>query len=239
MTYTWINPATGGLWSDPTQWADINADGTGDVADGANNTANFGTLDITATNTITMDADHTLGNLIFGDITPSNNWVVTAGISPVTGVASVLTLSTTVPNTTPTITVNNQTVTLNPVIAGTQGFNKNGRGILNLSTGVDTFTGNINLNGGTLIFATATAAIPAAVQINVGPGTTLTYNNGSNGTRNVTMATQANVVNSIGSNGNAATLNGNGFTNAATGGTAATINYLVTGNGNVTWGFAG
>ncbi len=52
LTYTWINPATGGAWSDPTQWADINADGTGDVADGANNTANFGTLDLTANNTI-------------------------------------------------------------------------------------------------------------------------------------------------------------------------------------------
>ena len=51
LTYTWINPATGGVWSDPSQWADINADGTGDVADGANNTANFGTLDLTANNT--------------------------------------------------------------------------------------------------------------------------------------------------------------------------------------------
>ena len=170
LSYTWINPATGGLWSDPTQWADINADGTGDVADGANNTANFGTLDITATNTITMDADHTLGNLIFGDITPSNNWVVAAGPSPVTGVASVLTLLTTLPGTTPSITVNNQTATLNTVIAGTQGFTKNGAGTLLLSTGVSTITGTINVNAGTFGFdRNGTVTMPATTRVNLSP----------------------------------------------------------------------
>ncbi len=64
-----------------------------------------------------MDSDHTLGNLIFGDTTPSNNWIVN---NP-----GILTLATVAPNTTPAITVNNQTATLNTIIAGTQGFNKN------------------------------------------------------------------------------------------------------------------
>ena len=234
LTYTWINPATGGVWSDPSQWADINADGSGDVADGANNTANFGTLDITATNTINMDNDHTLGNLIFGDTTPSNNWIVNAGTSPVTGLPSVLTLSTTLPGTVPTVTVNNQTATLNTVIAGTQGFNKNGNGSLVLSTAISTITGNINVNAGTLSVISGTVAIPAGVQINLNGGTTLNF--GDNG-KNPTMANQVTVVNSVGSNGTPATLSGAGFTNATTGGTANIISIVINGNGSLNWNF--
>ena len=144
LTYTWINPVTGGTWSDPSQWSDITADGQGDLADGAGNTANFGTLDLTANNTLTLDSDRTIGNLIFGDTNPTNDWTI--------GGTTNLILSTTAPNTTPTITVNNRTVTINPIIAGTQGYNKNGAGTLVIGTGVGTITGNINVIAGTLVF---------------------------------------------------------------------------------------
>src|SRR5262249_32464429 len=105
-TYTWINAATGGAWSTTTNWADINADTVGDIADGADNTANFATLDLTAANTVTFDVDRTLGFMTFADTTPNFNWIVAAGTT-----SNVLTLQTTIANTTPTITVNNQSMT--------------------------------------------------------------------------------------------------------------------------------
>ena len=224
LTYTWINPAAGGVWSDPTQWADINHDGTGDVADGADNTANFGTLDLTANNTITMDADHTLGNLIFGDTTPTNNWIVNG--------TNTLTLATTLPGTTPTITVNNQTATFNPILAGTQGFIKNGNGTLLLSTAVETISGTITVNAGTFGFdRNGTVTMPATTQVILNPGTTLTLNPGTSLTG--VIGGVAFVVNAVGSSGTTVTLNGQGYNV----GSANDINYLVTGNGSVNWSF--
>ena len=226
LTYTWINPATGGIWSDPSQWSDITADGLGDVADGAGNTADFSTLNLTANNTVTMDADHTLGFLIFGDTTPSNNWIVN---NP-----GILTLATVAPNTTPAITVNNQTATLNTIIAGTQGFNKAGNGTLLLSTGSSTITGPINVLAGTFGFdRNGTVLIPANTRINLNAGTTFTFNAGTN-FANTNMANLVFVVNSNATAGNAVTLNGAGYQ----GSSVNDINYLVTGNGNLNWGFS-
>src|SRR3982751_3409967 len=68
---TWINPVTGGAWGTDTNWLN------GIIADGADATANFNTLDLTANNTVTFDAPHTLGFLNFAATTPNFNWILT------------------------------------------------------------------------------------------------------------------------------------------------------------------
>src|SRR5688572_18049471 len=68
---TW-NSNTDGNWSDSTKWLN------GIVADGAGFTANF-VFNITATRTVTLDANRTIGNLTFTDATTSSNdWVLSS-----------------------------------------------------------------------------------------------------------------------------------------------------------------
>ena len=94
-TGTWTNTA-GGTWSnaDTGNWAG------GIVADGSGNTANFNTLDITATTTVSLGEPRTIGNLIFDDTdnTTVARWILDNGGSA----SNILTLS----GAAPTITVN-------------------------------------------------------------------------------------------------------------------------------------
>jgi fibronectin-binding autotransporter adhesin len=154
---TWVNPA-GGSWPLNTNWAG-NA-----IGDGVDFTANFGTLDLATDATVTLDGARTIGNLIFGDLTPSQNWFLNAG----TGGA--LTLDVTAG--TPTITVNNQTATIGAVLAGNDGLTKSGAGTLRLA-GANTYTGNTVTNGGTLDIA-AGGSITNATVVSTTNGGTLT-----------------------------------------------------------------
>ena len=111
----WTNPLSG-LWSAPANWAG------GTVANGAGNTADFSTLDIAGDVTVTLDTPRTIGTLLFGDTTPTNNWSISG--------ANTLTLT----GGTPTITVNNQSATINSAINfAASGLTKNGAGTLNLT----------------------------------------------------------------------------------------------------------
>src|SRR5277367_2711994 len=92
---TWINP-NGGSWSNPANWQG------GTIANGADNTADFSTLSLSADATVTLDGAQTVGNLIFGDQAGAHNWFLN------TGTSGPLTLSVSV-NPSPVITVNNQT----------------------------------------------------------------------------------------------------------------------------------
>jgi hypothetical protein len=90
---TWTQTTSGGLWSVTGNWLG------GTVADGTGNTADFSTIDITANNTVHLDAAHTLSILKFGntDISPAASWLLdNNGVG-----GNILTLG-----TTPTITVN-------------------------------------------------------------------------------------------------------------------------------------
>ena len=80
--------------------------------------ADFSTLNITADDTVHLDSARTIGGLKFGDTTPSNNWILDNNGNA----ANVLTLA--VSSGSPTITVNNDTATMNLALAGTQGFTK-------------------------------------------------------------------------------------------------------------------
>src|ERR1035437_9115112 len=69
-----VSRAASSVWSATTNWSG------GIVADGSGNTADF-TMDNTNVDTVTMDASHSLGTLLFGNnagTTTNNNWILNA-----------------------------------------------------------------------------------------------------------------------------------------------------------------
>ncbi len=129
----WTN-LTGGSWATAGNWQG------GTIANGSATAADFGTLNITTSPTVTLDGPRTVGGLIFGDTSPSNNWTLNTGTGgPLTLVSSV---------GTPTIVVNNQTATVSAIIAGTQGIAKSGAGTFVQSANYN-FTGGLTVNAGT------------------------------------------------------------------------------------------
>ncbi len=130
----WVN-ANGGSWPTGGNWSNSTA------VTGASSVADFSVLDLTANAAVTLDGARTVGTLVFGDTSARHNWTLS------TGSAGPLTLNTTTGN--PVVTVNNQTATLNLVVAGTKGLIKNGAGTLALG-GINTFTGGLTVNAGTV-----------------------------------------------------------------------------------------
>jgi autotransporter-associated beta strand protein len=154
-------------WSQSGTWTHlVNGDGSGSwstaanwnnsvIADGADNTADFSTLDLTNLSTVTLDGARTIGNLVFGDVTPDTNWVLN------TGSGDPLTLSAS--SGSPTITVNNEASTIGAALAGTGGFTKAGAGTLMLNnTGNLGLVGNIMVNNGVLGAAANSGTLGAA-----------------------------------------------------------------------------
>jgi autotransporter-associated beta strand protein len=137
---TWIVDADG-LWSDTNNWSG------GVPADGAINTADFSTLDITADRTVTLDTSRTINTLRFGDLSGDQNWTLNSSGG------SALTLS-----GVPSIVVNQNTATLSIPLAGTNGFTKSGPGTLVLDAG-NSLSGTLNLDSG------STSANDGAVRI--------------------------------------------------------------------------
>ena len=110
--YVW-NLATGGSWATAGNWTPAGP------ANGIDGTADFSQQALAANATVTLDGSRTIGYMIFGDTAASHNWVLNAG----TG--GTLTLQVTASSgSTPTITVNNQTATINAVLAGNQGLSR-------------------------------------------------------------------------------------------------------------------
>lgn len=169
---TWNNPASDS-WSNTVSWA------SGIVANGAGNTADFNTLDLTSQATVTLDSARTLGTLIFGDLdtnTPAG-WIVSNGGT----VANTLNVTNVTVN--PIFTVNTATIfnstndaIISGVVAGS-GFVKKGAGTLTLQStnamgslridegligvGSTAALGNINkkvtYNGGGIVISTSAA----------------------------------------------------------------------------------
>jgi autotransporter-associated beta strand protein len=146
--YVW-NTAGGGSWATGS-WVPAGPAG------GAHNTADFSQQDLAADATVTLDGARAIGNLIFGD----THTATAGGWTLSTGSGGPLTLSTRVG--TPTLTVNalgtDRVATIGAVLAGRQGFTKDGAGTLTLS-GTNDYTGTTNVSAGTLIAATA-ASLP-------------------------------------------------------------------------------
>ncbi len=134
---TWTG--TTGLWSDtanPGVWQN------GIPANGADNTAYFTGVNITADQTITLDTNRTMGRIVFTDSTTSSNNLTISG-------SNVLTLSTTGSAPSVDVTQSARTLRIDSVIAGSQGFQKSGAGTL-YPTAANTFTGGIDLSSGTI-----------------------------------------------------------------------------------------
>jgi autotransporter-associated beta strand protein len=134
---TWTNSTTGGLWSDPTNWAG------GVVADGFDQIADFSTLDLTADNAVHLDSPRTIGTLLFGDTAPSNNWTLDSNGNA----ANALALA--VSSGSPLIQVNNGIATINAVLTGSQGLTALGSGTLTLAA-ANTYAGVTDVVVGTL-----------------------------------------------------------------------------------------
>ncbi|MGV3532098.1 MAG: beta strand repeat-containing protein, partial [Chthoniobacteraceae bacterium] len=139
---TWTQLLDGlatGLWSDTSSWQG------GIIADGAGFTADFSTLDVTFDSEIHLDSPRTLETLIFGDADPLTpvNWTLANNFDP----ANVLTLS----GDAPTIRANGgagTTLTINTVIAGTEGLTYDGSSTIRMAGNVGhTYTGGTTLKG--------------------------------------------------------------------------------------------
>ncbi|HEX7262376.1 MAG TPA: cadherin domain-containing protein, partial [Luteolibacter sp.] len=202
ITPIWGN-AAGGSWPVAGNWLG------GSVGNGSSMFPDFSTLNLTANATVTLDGARTIGGLKFGDNLPSHAWTLN------TGTGGPLTLA--VASGTPTVTVNNQTTTINAVIAGNQGLAKTGAGTLTLN-GANTYTGTTTVNAGTLTLGAS--SVLASPSVTVATGATLQLGNNAgqnavsaftiNGT--ITTAGQASIFANF-------TLN-NGTINATAGGGA-------------------
>ena len=132
-TYTWTNAAGGSQsWSAGANWNGGSAPGPA-----AGDTVDFSTINLAANAVVTLDADRTAGLWKFGDTSGSQTWTIAAGNQMILA------------GTTPTIQVVNSTLTLNNVLAGTQGLTKTGTGTLTFG-GTNTFSGDVTIGGGTL-----------------------------------------------------------------------------------------
>lgn len=136
----WTKPG-GGSWPVTGNWLN------GTVAAGSGSTADFSTLVLSSSPTVTLDGNRTIGVLIFGDVGNTYGWT----LNPGTG--GILTLS----GASPTITVSNQTTLLNVALDGTNGLTKTGLGRLRLGVS-NTLGGAVVVNAGTLTFGSLTLA---------------------------------------------------------------------------------
>ena len=142
---TWINTASGGLWSNSANWSG------GIIASGTDAVADFSALDLNADNTVHLDGARLIGTLSFGDTSPSNNWLIDNN-----GVAA-NDIGLSVSSGTPTINVIDQTATIGVVLFGSQGFARNGGGTLVLAAANGVSGNVINLSGGTIQLANQNA----------------------------------------------------------------------------------
>jgi uncharacterized repeat protein (TIGR02543 family) len=136
---TWL-PTTGGThaWGNATNWLG------GTVARGADRTASF-TPNITAAQTVNVDAPTTIGTITFTDSTTSSHNLTISG-------ANVLTLARSPGSPIIDVTQSGRTLTISSQISGADGLQKNGAGTLTLS-GNNDYTGITTVSAGSITAA--------------------------------------------------------------------------------------
>jgi rhamnogalacturonan endolyase len=181
---TWIQPLSGGLWSDPSNW--LNAV----IADGGN-TANFNTIDLTANNTVHLDSPRTLSSLIFGDTDPTTpaSWLLDNN--------NLASNTLTLVGATPTIAVNTlgagATSAIGATLVGNGGLTKTGAGTLVLSA-PNQLSGVLNLNGGFVQLTSGGSLNLGNSAVNTALNTRLMVAGGSFTTTGLVSATTSQVV---------------------------------------------
>jgi len=184
---TWIENASD-TWnvSNTTPWQ------SGLVANGADQTADLSTIDITANTIVTLNAALSIGNLKLGDFSGSQTWTLAAS-----GTGTVLTLQTS--TGTPDINVVNSTTTISAPLGGNQGFIKDGTGTLVLSgnnTTTGGFSGTVTVNAGTLSVLNSNAVgdvvlNASTVTMNMGASGSVTLNGAISGAGKMTIGNSA------------------------------------------------
>ncbi len=158
LTITLPNVLGNGTWNTDADgsWGDSNKWTSHFPANGAGNTADFSTLDITGDRTVILNASRSIGTLKFGDANGAQSWHIDASGGS--------TLNLEVASGNPAIQVNQNTATIDTALTGTQGLAKLGSGKLVLS-GSSTIAGTLyvdtNANPGD--GGTTTAAHPDAL----------------------------------------------------------------------------
>ncbi len=150
VTGVWTN-LSGGSWPTTGNWQ------SGGVPTSIGSTANFGTLNITAARTVTLDSTVTLSGLTFGDTNNTHGWTLNTGTS---GSLSMNTFT-----GSPSIAVTNQTTTINAPIGGTSGLIKTGAGTLVLGA-TNTFTGPVSFQGG-IVRQGVNTALASAIDLTI------------------------------------------------------------------------
>ncbi len=148
----WTNTA-GGSWLQNANWSG------GLIANGANSTADFSTLDLTANATVTVDTQRVIGHLLFGDTAAEGSpqtyksWTLNADT------AGALVMD--VDSGAPTITVGNGAATINVAIAGSRGLTKTGAGRLTLS-GANVYSGETTIEDNSILTISNANALGSA-----------------------------------------------------------------------------
>jgi fibronectin-binding autotransporter adhesin len=165
---TWTSTA-GGTWNNTANWSG------GAIASGTGAIADFSTLEIVGTQTVTLNTAYTLGSLLFGDTTTSSSgsWVISNGGSA----ANTLTLAAT---GTPTIAVSSMgsgSATIGANLAGSQGFILNATNTVNPGTlvlsGSSSVSGNIVVNSGRLLLSNTSGSAYTSGTFQLANGATL------------------------------------------------------------------
>ena len=126
---SWLGDSAGD-WTDGTKWTE------GLIANGADFTATFGNV-ITAATTITLNGDRTIGNITASDTT--HNYTLTGNtltLDRTSGVPAVEVVS-------------SRELTIESIVAGSDGLQKSGGGTLSLKA-TNTYSGGLSIKAGTV-----------------------------------------------------------------------------------------
>ncbi len=139
QTYTW-QAVSSGTWTTPSSWSP-QVLSSPFYPSGEGITADFSKLTMPQSITVTLGANVTAGNLVFGG---AYGWTLSGNVLTLdAGAESV-----------PTINVINGSTTIGSNLAGTQGFSKVGAGTLTLDyAGNYSYTGATSLSGGSVILS--------------------------------------------------------------------------------------
>jgi len=148
---TWTNVA-GGSWAAASNWLNNT------IGQGGGVTADFSRLTLVSNPLVTLNSSPVIGNLIFGDMGNAYHWTLNPGSGGTLTLAG---------SNASTLTVNNQTMTLGAVVAGTNVLIKAGTGILTL-TNANTYTGGTIVSNGIVVETLANAGGTGALTINSG-----------------------------------------------------------------------
>ena len=140
-TFTWIKNSGGnasGSWAAQANWSG------GTLPSTTNDTAAFNTLDMTVDSSVTLDGSQTVNALSFSDTATGSaaSWIINAG----TPSGSALTLGGSIPAISVSGLASGKAAALNAVVAGTNGFSKNGTSYLQLNA-ANLYSGNTILTG--------------------------------------------------------------------------------------------